>query len=71
MDLLLKLTFLEGVQRKINIYHNLPPVKIFVFSKRLTMTKAGEPSRNGGMIAYAWYLWDFTKKDYKPYIDWI
>ncbi|KKQ10207.1 MAG: hypothetical protein US20_C0002G0008 [Candidatus Pacebacteria bacterium GW2011_GWF1_36_5] len=69
MALLLKLSFLEGQKRK-KLFSVLPPKEILVFSKRLTMTRNGEPSRNGGMIAFAWYIWEFGYKG-RPQIGWI
>ena len=70
MALFLKLSFLEGQKRK-KMFERLPFTKAFVFSKRLTLTRNGEPSRNGGMIAYAWYLWDFSFTDCESRIGWI
>ena len=70
LALLLKLSFLEGMERK-KLFYELPPKEILVFSRRLTMTKNGEPSRNGGMIAFAWFIWEFKGKRSQPTIGWI
>lgn len=69
LALLLKLSFLEGQKRK-QLFSELPPKEILVFSKRLTMTRNGEPLRNGGMIAFAWFIWEFENKTY-PIVRWI
>ena len=67
--LLCKLSFLESVERK-KMFEKFPSTWVYVFSKRLTMTRNGEPSRNGGMIAFAWFVWEKGYKNY-PRIDWI
>lgn len=67
--LLLKLAFLEGVERA-KFFNLYPPKWVYVFSKRLTMTKNGEEKRSSGMIAFAWYVWERGHLDY-PRIGWI
>ncbi len=68
--MLLKLQFLEG-QRRQKLFEQNPPMKILVFSKRVSPAKNGdfEKYKNGG-IAYAWFIW---KKGYqgKPEVEWI
>jgi hypothetical protein len=54
--MLLKLTFLEGQERK-EFFKKYPPVRVHVFSKRLSLMKNGE-SYDGGMMALAWFVWD-------------
>ena len=53
--MLLKLTYLEGKNRKKEIYDIIAPYKIFVHSERLDFA-------GGKGIAYAWFVW---KKGYK------
>ncbi len=66
---LLKLSFLEGVGRR-GLFHYNPPAWIYVFSKRLQLTRNGEKYRNRGMIAFAWFVW---VRGYhgSPMVGWI
>lgn len=69
--LLLKTTFLEGSSRFDMFHDKKYPLKcIYQFSKRLTLSKNGDKTKNSGMIAYAWFIWD---KNYNgnPEIKWI
>ena len=67
--LLFKITFLEGVERK-EFFQIHPPIRIWVFSKRLTLLKNGDDSIKGGMMCLAWFIWE---KGYqgKPQIGWL
>ena len=55
--LLLKLSFLEGVARKQFFLEN-PPIRVWVFSKRMNLMKDGQQYKNGGMMALAWFIWE-------------
>ena len=66
--LLLKLTFLEGQERKL-FFKTYPPVRVHVFSKRLSLMKNGD-SYDGGMMALAWFVWEKGNKD-KPVVSWL
>jgi hypothetical protein len=35
-----------------------PPARVWVFSRRLSITRRGEQTKSGGMIAFAWFVWD-------------
>ena len=67
--LFLKLAFLEGQKRTL-ILEQTPLKNIYVFRKRVTLTRNGEKMRNSGMIAFAWYVWE-VGYDGKPMINWI
>ena len=69
LALLCKLSFLEGQKRKI-MYEKYRLARVLVFSKRQTMTRNGEIYRNGGMIAFAWFIWDYSYLG-RPTISWI
>ena len=68
--------FLKTVWLESEIRYNMfqdtefPLKTVYQFSKRVTLYKGGVKMKNGGMVAYAWYVWD---KDYvgKPTIEWI
>ena len=67
----LKTVFLESAKRY-DMFQDVDyPLKVvYQFSKRVSLYKGGIKMKNGGMISYAWYVWD---KEYvgKPYIEWI
>jgi hypothetical protein len=64
-----KLSALEGKSRS-ELLENTLLKNVWIFKKRVTLTRNGEPSRNGGMIAFAWYVWEKNYKG-KPTIGWI
>lgn len=66
--LLLKLSFLEGVQRKA-FFKKHPPTTVHVFSQRQSLMKNGEPYV-GGMMALAWFVWDKNRCK-KTEIKWL
>ena len=56
--MLLKLTFLEGQERRM-LFERTPPRRIWVFSKRVSCAKNGDFERYGnGAVAYAWFVWE-------------
>jgi hypothetical protein len=71
LALLNKLAFLEGVDRT-KWLQTTPLKNVWVFSRRLKMTRNGEEERikGGGMIAFAWFVWE---KEYsgRPMIGWV
>jgi len=67
----LKTSFLEGVKRYEMFQDKEFPLKcVHQFSKRVSFGKSEGTHKNGGMIAFAWFVWD---KEYagKPHINWI
>lgn len=69
--LLVKLTFLEGIERK-KMFENTPLEKVLIFSYRLSFNRGGEEKENsgGGMMAFAWFIWNHEHKG-SPTIEWI
>ena len=67
--LLLKLSFLEGLQRK-QFFLEKPPIRVWVFSKRMNLMKDGQQYKNGGMMALAWFVWK-TGYQGKTTVGWI
>ena len=66
---LLKTQFLEGVERfSMFMDKEFPFRNIYQFSRRVSFPTPN--SKNGGMIAFAWFIWE---RGYvgKPFIDWI
>lgn len=67
----LKTAFLEGSKRYEMFQDKRYPLKcIYQFSKRVNFGIHAGTHKNGGMILFAWFVWD---KNYhgKPYINWI
>jgi len=58
LALLCKLAFLEGVSR--SAWLEKTPLKaVYVFKRRLKFTRGGDENiKGGGMIAFAWYVWE-------------
>jgi len=56
--LLLRLAFLEGVNRQRTIFTEAPPARVWVFSERITFYPAGAVKKGSGTTAYAWFVWD-------------
>jgi hypothetical protein len=67
----LKTTFLEGAKRYEMFQDKEFPLRtVYQFSKRVSFGKAEGTHKNGGMIAFAWFVWE---RGYvgKPTIEWI
>jgi hypothetical protein len=56
--LLLRLAFLEGGNRSRTIFSTTPPVRVWVFSERITFYPAGAIKKGTGTTAYAWFVWE-------------
>lgn len=66
----LKLTFLEGQERK-KLFEKYPPKIIYVFSKRQKCALNGKFEETGSSAAaYAWFVWQKGFKG-EPIIKWI
>lgn len=67
----LKLTFLEGQARR-KFFDKHPPVKVLVFSKRMSVARNGDPEmfKKSSAACYAWFVWE-KGINKKPTIDWI
>jgi hypothetical protein len=58
-----RLQFLEGSKRYESIFKENPPTDIYVYVDRIDCYKNGDFNQSFGQQAYAWYYWDFTKKE--------
>ena len=67
--LFLRLNFLESSGRY-KMFKETPLKQVLVFCKRQTLFPEGTVINNGGIIAYAWFIWE---KGYtgQPTVDWI
>ena len=57
--MLCRLGWLEGIERRA-FFQSTPLARVHVFSNRVPMLRGGDPMMKGGggMIAFAWYVWD-------------
>lgn len=69
LALLAKLAVLESYERT-EILMNSPLKYVYVFRNRLKLTRNGLPYKNGGMIAFAWLVWDRSYIG-EPVVRWI
>jgi len=69
--LLLRLAFLEGINRQNTIFNITPPSKVWVFSERITFYEYGAEIKSSGTTAYAWYIWDKSMVENKTELKWI
>ena len=67
--MLCKLAFLEGKARY-SLFQKNPIKTVYVFSKRLPLTKEGDTRKQSSMIPFAWFVWE---KGYtgKTTVEWI
>lgn len=69
--LLLKLVFLEGVNRHTELFRRYEQLKnIYIYSFRLRVTHKLYRSRSAGTVCYAWFVWDKLYSG-QPVINWI
>lgn len=67
----LKTAFLEGGKRYEMFQDKKFPLKcIYQFSKRVNFGIHAGTHKNGGMIPFAWFVWDRLYEG-RPYINWI
>jgi hypothetical protein len=67
--MLMKINFLEGVKRR-KFFETAPLKTVYVFSKRITLTKPEYEGKNKGFITYAWFVFEHGYNG-KPQIDFI
>lgn len=64
--LLFPLTYLSGKERFIRIYSRIPPSRVWVYSKRISL-QSGEGAKN--RIDFCWGVWD--RKSNNSELRWI
>lgn len=67
--ILARLQLLEGRQRKA-LFETTPLARVWVFSKRLTMTAGSVTSQSGGMLQFAWFVWEHGYAG-RPQLGWL
>lgn len=54
-----KTTWLAGAARHASLWRVHPPIRVWQFSKRLTLWRGDETGHaTGGMIDFAWFVWE-------------
>jgi hypothetical protein len=67
--LFLRLAFLES-QGRYALFEETPLSVVHVFCKRLTLYAGDVAPDNGGMAAYAWFVWEHGC-EFQPALNWI
>jgi len=65
----LRLSFLESQQRY-HLFTQTPLKAVYVFSRRLTLYRAGIARSGSGAVAYAWYVWQHGYRG-EPRLRWM
>jgi hypothetical protein len=70
----LKVQFLEGKKRKVNLYDKFNPKHIFISSERIWCAKNGDFEQmridGGSAVAYGWFVWEKGWKG-KTQLEWF
>ena len=67
---LLRLSFLEGQKRYQRLFQDFPPIRVHVFSQRLTIWRGDQEISSSGTVAYAWFVWRATYTG-SPQLGWL
>lgn len=67
--MLLRLNFLEGQKRR-ELFEKFPPIRIYVFSKRINCPKNGLEIGQHSTMCFAWFVWEKGFQG-NPTIYWI
>lgn len=65
----MKLAALETLERSY-LLERTGLSRVWVFRNRVLLTRNGKPARGGGMIAFAWFVWDSLHHG-SPTLGWI
>ncbi len=66
-----RLAILESAGRYRNIFKDNPPIKVLVFSERVTLYPGGIITGSNSTIAYSWIIWDKANKSGECTLSWI
>lgn len=72
--MLARLAWLEGKARR-ELFETTPLARVWIFAGRLNMSRGELPADNaptgaGGMLAFAWFVWDHAHKG-PPTLGWV
>jgi hypothetical protein len=68
--MLSKISYLEGLKRKEQIFSKNKLEKVLVFSRRVPFKKKSSNSTASGLMAFGWFIYDVNYNGL-PTIDWI
>lgn len=67
---LLRFQFIEGSKR-FPFFRDHPPARLWAFSRRVQVSERGLKNPIGGMIVYAWWIWEGPDVGRHPELRWI
>ena len=68
--MLSKISYLEGIKRKEQIFNKRKLEKVLIFSRRVPFKKESSNKLAGGLMAFGWFIYDVNYNGL-PTIDWI
>jgi hypothetical protein len=68
--MLSKISYLEGVKRREQIFNKKKLEKVLIFSRRVPFRKQSTKKLAGGLMAFGWFIYDVNYNGL-PQIDWI
>ena len=68
--MLSKISYLEGVKRREQIFNKKKLEKVLIFSRRVPFKKESSNKLAGGLMAFGWFIYDVNYNGL-PTIDWI
>lgn len=72
MALLMNVKFLAGSKRRVGLWAEYPPARVWVFADRITMYPAGYQGPKGTTTeTFAWYVWERPFLSRPPVIGWL
>jgi hypothetical protein len=69
-----RLLWLEGERRYRSLFRYYPPCRVWVYTYRLNVSRYGADYGDcgrGGMVAFAWYIWDKADNSGKTQLGWL
>jgi len=68
--MLSKISYLEGIKRREQIFNQKKLKKVYVFSRRVPFKKESTQKLAGGLMAFGWFIYDVNYNGL-PEVDWI
>lgn len=68
--MLSKISYLEGIKRREQIFNKKKLEKVLIFSRRVPFKKQSTNKLAGGLMAFGWFIYDVNYNGL-PQIDWI
>ena len=68
--MLSKISYLEGIKRREQIFNQRKLEKVLIFSRRVPFKKESTNKLAGGLMAFGWFIYDVNYNGL-PTIDWV